>query len=84
MEIAEICSLISDVNVKVWWSSLMRPVFFICVSFHFLFSCLCFLLPFPFHICFRGSSHSGRSKVTRVTVGRDTKVFEFVKLILRP
>ena len=33
---------------------------------------------------FQGSVHSGRSKVTRVTVGRDTKVFEFVKLILRP
>ena len=35
--------------------------FFTCVSFHFLF--------FRF---FKGSSQSGRSKITRVTVGRDT------------
>ena len=46
-----------------------------------------FLLAFLF--IFEGSLHSGRSKVTRVTVGRDTdqptKVFvEFVKFVLRP
>ena len=44
---------------------------FACVSFHFLFFSLGYL-------------HSGKSKVKRVTVGRDTRVFEFVKLILRP
>ena len=47
-------------------------LFFACVSFHFL----------------KVPLHSGRSKVTWRTVGRDadqpTKVFEFVKLILRP
>ena len=35
---------------------------------------------------FEGYLHSGRSKVTRVTVGGDTdqpKVFEFAKLIFR-
>ena len=63
-----------------------------------------FVFPFFFHfapfLCFRvsfhlfflsfftSSLHSGKSKVARVTVGRDihqpTKVIEFVKLILRP
>ena len=41
-----------------------HPLFLMCVSFIFIF---CFFV------------RSGRSKVTRVTVGRDTKVFEFVK-----
>ena len=41
---------------------------FFFVSFHFYFS---FLLAFLFIFLFRGSSHSGRSMVTRVTVGRD-------------
>ena len=47
----------------------------------FLFVCF-FCLRF-FHSFFGdGGERAGR--VTRVTVGRDTKVFEFVKLILRP
>ena len=58
------------------------PFFFSCASFH----------PSPLLLAFlffvKGSSHSGRSKVTSVAVGRDTdrpsKAFEFVKLILRP
>ena len=52
------------------------------VSLHFTFSCFVFLLAFLF--IFRFFAHSGRSRVTRMTVGRDTKVFEFVKFILRP
>ena len=56
------------------------------LSFSF-FLCF-FLISFLFIFCFKGSLHSDRSKVTRVTVGRDmhqpTKVFELVKLILRP
>ena len=51
--------------------------FFMFLIFVSFFSKLAFLLIF----CYL---HSGRSKVTRVTVGRDTKVFEFVKLMLRP
>ena len=56
------------------------------LSFYFFF-CV-FLMSFLFIFCFKGSLHSDRAKVTRVTVGRDmhqpTKVFELVKLILRP
>ena len=60
---------------------LWRPFF---DFFHFwFFSCfLVFLHAFLF--IFEGSLHSGSSKVTRVSVGRDTNVFVFVKFILRP
>ena len=58
MEIAEICSLISDVNVNVWWSSLMRPVFFYFRFFSFFFLFV-FFASVSFSFCFRGSSHSG-------------------------
>ena len=49
----------------------------------FLFFCCC-CVSFHFLKILKGFLHPGRSKVTRVTVGRDTKVFEFVKMILRP
>ena len=58
-----------------------------------LFLLLAFLIILLFFdVFFKGSLHSGKSEVTRVTVGRDTngdtnqptKVFEFVTLILRP
>ena len=51
----------------------------------FHFSCFCLrFLTFSFVWFLKGSLHSARSKVTRVTVGLDTEVFEFVKLIFRP
>ena len=63
----------------------LRFFVFTFVSFHFLLS---FFFLLAFLSIFKSSSDSGKSKVTRVTVGRDihqpTKVFEFVKLILRP
>ena len=52
--------------------------FFACVSFHFCFlvffwlSFLFILIYLSFEVFFQGSLHSGRSKVTRGTVGRDT------------
>ena len=63
--------------------------FFVVFSL-FSFFLLAFLFIFFFFLRFFSFffSISGRSKVRRVTVGRDihqpTKVFEFVKLILRP
>ena len=57
--------------------------FYVCHCFFFMFfsfSPFCFCLRF-FSFSSLGSLHSGRSKVTRVTVARDTKVFEFGKLI---
>ena len=41
-------------------------------SFHFLFSCFCVCVSIHFLCFFKGSLHSGRSKVTRVAVGRNT------------
>ena len=72
-------------------------IFFILnfsVCFHFLFVChfftfspfflLAFLfIFFSFHF-YMFFTFGCRSKITRGTVGRDNKVFEFVKLILRP
>ena len=67
------------------------PVFlFTFVSFHFLFSRFVFFACslYIFFVCFEVFLRSGRSKVTRRTVCRDTyqptKVFESVKLISRP
>ena len=67
---------------------------FFVLAFLFIFSCFCFFCKRFFFLgegLFFGkkrSLHSGRSKITRRTVGRDTdqltKVFEFVKFILRP
>ena len=58
------------------------------LSDFFIFDFLIFSFDSVFFEFVFGSSHSGKSQVTRVTVGRDTnqptKVFEFVKLILRP
>ena len=67
-------------------TNLLFPFFFILpLFFVFAFLFICFFLSFFF--VFTSSLHSGKSKVTRVTVGRDihqpTKVIEFVKLILR-
>ena len=71
-------------------ASFPLPPFFDFLIFWFLFWLLHFLI-FLFYsalwiylILFFCSLHSGRSQVTRVTVVRDTKVFEFVKWILRP
>ena len=72
-------------DVFVIWDVLIILFFFFFFSFFFDF-----LIFFSFHFSIRFfcSVHLDRSKVTRVTVGRDTdqptKVFEFVKLILRP
>ena len=55
-------------------------IFFVFFWFFLLF--LMFFLGFLDFGCF--FLVFGRPKVTRVTVGRDTKVFEFVKLIFRP
>ena len=52
--------------------SLIFPVFF-QLSFLFIFSFF-LLLAFLFFLFLKSSSHSGRSKVTRVMVGRDTDV----------
>ena len=63
-------------------------ILFFRILLIFLLSFLiCFFSFFDFDVFF-SYLHSGRSKVTRGTVGRHiqqpTKVFEFVKLILRP
>ena len=65
-------------------------LFFACVSFHFLLILFFLLLALLFIIFFlkkNNSLHSRRSKVTRGTAtstNQPTKIFEFVKFILRP
>ena len=55
------------------WLAFLFILFFLLLSILFIF--LFFLKVLYIR---------GRSKVTRVTAGRDTKVFEFVQLMLRP
>ena len=67
---------------------LFNKLRFFSFSFFLLFFLLAFLLH-SFVVFSRGSLHPGRSKVTRVTVRRDTtatstKGLEIAKLILRP
>ena len=60
------------------------PVFFLFNFLFFLrFFSFVFLLAFLF-IFFNGYFHSGRSMVTRVTVGSRHQIFEIVKFLLRP
>ena len=67
---------------------LFQEKFFVCFtifSFFLAFLFIFFMLSFLFIFYFlKGSFHWSRSEVRRVTVGRDTIVVEFVKLILRP
>ena len=72
-----------NVKQKVIQSRYTANTFFL----FFFFACVSFLLVFflpAFLFYFMTFLREGAGRVSRVTVGRDTKVFEFVKLILRP
>ena len=63
-------------------------VFLLAFLFVFFFPCFlvfaCVPFYFPFFVCFLSREGEGAGRVTRATVGRDSKVFEFVKFTWRP